>query len=702
MHENQICNDGRQIALVEILEILNVVCDTHKLPLAQTWVPCKHRGVLADGGGVKKSCMSVDDSCMGNVCMSTTDVAFFVLDAHMWGFRDACSEHHLQKGQGIAGRAFSLKGLCFSRDITGFSKTQYPLVHYARLFGLSGCFGICLRSTHTGNDDYIVEFFLPPGTMDLSTQLTFLESILATMAQYSRSLKVASGIELGEKNPVEITEASMDNLDLKFRCIQISPGIKSPEETNVLSDQVCTLPNSFEKHSMVETQDLGKGDNIFSMTKGHSTMLDNKGIETTLERRRGKTEKSISLEVLQQYFSGSLKDAAKSLGVCPTTMKRICRHHGISRWPSRKINKVNRSLSKLNRVIESVEGGQGAFNLTSFTASPRPISAGSIFWPACLNGPKEQQSTDPMLFGFPMGKEKISPIIREPEIYGHGHGKAGNGVLERGDPLTHPEQFQDPGVLLPEFNNNSSCLKMRSGSGDYSTETPTSHGSCRGSPVDETIPTNEVFISSIQGQCGTVGNALGLLSQPNEQLFSAAFSSPEAPFTTEHQPALGGMLVEDAGSSKDLQNLNELVSEVCLEEGDMESSWKNTSFLNQEPSQEMAPTTHIMPHNTVSQDVQTFTLKVKYKEDIIRFRLPLTAGLDVLKEEVAKRFKCEVGTFDIKYVDDDDDDEWVILACDADLQECMDSSRLRGKRMVRLYVHEIVANLGSSSESSKW
>ncbi|KAF9625007.1 hypothetical protein IFM89_017003, partial [Coptis chinensis] len=59
----EICNGVRQNALVEIFQILTMVCETHKLALVQTWVPCKHRRVLAnDGGGVKKSCRSFDGS----------------------------------------------------------------------------------------------------------------------------------------------------------------------------------------------------------------------------------------------------------------------------------------------------------------------------------------------------------------------------------------------------------------------------------------------------------------------------------------------------------------------------------------------------------------------------------------------------------------------------------------------------------------
>ncbi|GMH15504.1 hypothetical protein Nepgr_017345 [Nepenthes gracilis] len=186
-----ICNEGCQNALAEILEVLIEVCETYKLPLAQTWVPCRRRSVLAYGSGQKKNCSSFDGSCMEQVCMSISDAAFYVVDADMWGFHEACVEHHLHKGQGVAGRSFSSLGMCFCGDIAHFCKTEYPLVHYAHMFGLTSYFAICLTSKHTRNDDYALEFFLPTSITDSSEQHELVASMLAVMKLHFQSLMVA-------------------------------------------------------------------------------------------------------------------------------------------------------------------------------------------------------------------------------------------------------------------------------------------------------------------------------------------------------------------------------------------------------------------------------------------------------------------------------------------------------------------------------
>lgn len=676
----QICNKGRQNALAEILEILTLVCETHKLPLAQTWVPCRHRSVLAYGGGLKKSCSSFDGSCMGQVCMSTTDVAYYVVDYHMWGFREACAEHHLLKGQGVAGRSFSSQSSCFCEDITKFSKPEYPLVHYARLFGLSSSFAICLQSSHTGNDNYILEFFMPPNTLDCNKHYTMLDSMLATMKKQFRSLKVASGKDLDEEGrSVEVIKASIDG-DPDSRIVSVQKS-----ESNIIP---CTLSRDGENghFDLSGKQIIQKSDAVTNGAtvagsggvQNGASLSENKGAKKKSERKRGKAEKSISLEVLQQYFAGSLKDAAKSLGVCPTTMKRICRQHGISRWPSRKINKVNRSLSKLKRVIESVQGAEGTFTLTSLANSSLPAGVGSVSWPVSLNGSSPQNS----------------PGSIPSEVRGENNddGQTETTDLASGERL----QLEDEYVHLQreyiqELGDGSNRSKTGSGSREHSTGTPTSNASGQGSPFNA----ND---SSLLGeQCLEVGVSFDLARQPIEEAnLPVAFSVPNVIVGAETEELYGGMLIEDVGSSHDLTNLCQ-TGGTFPDERIPECSWANPP-----PSDEvfkgLVPSLEEKPQFSSRPEVKIVTVKATYKEDIIRFRLPLSSGIVKLEEEVSKRVKLEVGTFDLKYLDDDQ--EWVLMGCDADLQECVEVSRSSGRNIIRLLVQDIMANLGSSCESS--
>ncbi|KAL5998893.1 hypothetical protein ACLOJK_009841 [Asimina triloba] len=693
-----ICNEGRQVALAEILEISTVVCETHKLPLAQTWVPCRHRNVLAYGGGLKKSCSSFDGSCMGQVCMSTTDVASYVVDAHMWGFRDACAEHHLQKGQGVVGKAFASHRPFFSSDITQFSKTEYPLVHYARMFNLSGCLAVCLRSTRTGSDDYIVEFFLPTNCRNGGKQHELLVSLSTTMKQCFRSLKIISEEEMKE-GFIEIIKGSVDKkAELKLERGQSQSNgshLQIPLETEATSGlgvlgvdlQVGDdIPPVLEQRFVTEPH-ASKGDKKFASAEGnqiHVPLPENQSLKPS-ERKRGKAEKSISLEVIQQYFAGSLKDAAKSLGVCPTTMKRICRQHGISRWPSRKINKVNRSLNKLKRVIESVQGAEGAFSLASLTTSPLPVNVGSVSLPVTLIGPKQQFAvTDPSDLQREREKGSAS-TCKTPESDNHG---------DKGDSV--PDRFrfsgQEPGHEQsgspPEVAKGSHDSKAGNSSGEESTGTPTSQDSHHDSLANENH-LNNPFVSCIQDQA----NSNGFFSLTGVLNVSAAYSIPNSLVTTKPQEPLGGLPIEESGSCKDLRDLCSAAADGCQDERVPESSWTNPR--SELPTQQAVATlTRVLP----SRELMTVTIKATYKEDVIRFRLPYTSGVVELKEEVSKRLKLVVGTFETKYLDDDR--EWVLLACDADLQECMEIKRLSGGNMIRLLVHDIVANFGSSCESS--
>lgn len=44
-----------------------------------------------------------------------------------------------------------------------------------------------------------------------------------------------------------------------------------------------------------------------------------------------------SIQEIARFFHMPINQAGGRLGICPTVLKKICRKHGLSRWPHRKV-----------------------------------------------------------------------------------------------------------------------------------------------------------------------------------------------------------------------------------------------------------------------------------------------------------------------------------------------------------------------------
>lgn len=362
-------------------------------------------------------------------------------------------------------------------------------------------------------------------------------------------------------------------------------------------------------------------------------------------------------------------------------MKRICRLNGISRWPSRKIKKVNSSLSKLKCVMESVHGAEGAFGLNS-PSSSLPIASAE----PCTSKKLDHQA----------------PLrIRPSESRMNGNDFDASTETETKRQVEMEDQLEkmlnDKGGST-QYVGTKDPNKFGIGSGSSEVnENPTSPVSCHGNPPNESSPAKDIFnIKCSSEQCFVLKGSLESTLQSTSTKYGTPYPMPNVE-ATEPQEPFGVMLIEGGDSSKDLRNLCPSLDGI-LEDQVPVACGINPSSSDLAPMQHMSTPNNTMMPFTARKEMKSVTIKATYREDIIRFKVSLNCGIVELKEEIAKRLKLEVGTFDIKYLDDDH--EWILVACDADLQECMDILRSSGSNIIRLAVHDMVSILGSSCESS--
>ncbi|CAH8374076.1 unnamed protein product [Eruca vesicaria subsp. sativa] len=533
----QYLSSNQRDALAEIQDVLRAVCLAHKLPLALTWIP------------------NSGENCV----LWVEETACFVNDMDMEGFVHVCLEHPLREEEGIVGKAFVSNQPFFSSDVKAYDISEYPLVQHARKYGLNAAVAIKLRSTYTGEDDYILELFLPQNMNGNVEQQLLLDSLSGTMQRICRTLRTVSDVgATQEEVSGEMSYFPQNTCSGSFQTIVLDSELNST--TTMFSD-------------MCSDQENGS-------TGSQGTCEQSMSKARTPEKKKGATGKNVSLRVLQQHFSGSLKDAAKSIGVCPTTLKRICRQHGIMRWPSRKISKVNRSLRKIQTVLDSVQGIEGGLKFNSATG--KFVAVGS---------------------------------------------SNGNNAHVRGQ--------EDTSFELLKAKSLDNAIKLE----------------------DDIIKNGSFMEVNASGSSQEIANGMdtttrcsGNIMEPNK-------------YKSDSSNGSGAVMLRSSSTFMDGGN-------------QMRTNKSNSS----ESGSKM------------------ITVKATYREDTIRFKFEPLVGCLQLYKEVRKRFKLQSGLFQLEYLDDEE--EWVMLVTDSDLQECLEILDGMGKHTVKFLVRDLPGPLGSSSGSN--
>lgn len=641
LHHQSLSKNQRS-ALTETRDVLETVCCEHQLPLALTWIPCYYReGVSDEVVRVRTRGSATGRKDKDILCIEGK--ACFVNDQYMDGFVHACMEHYLEEGQGIVGKALQSNHPFFFHDIKEYDISEYPLVHHSRKYGLNAAVAIRLRSSHTKDDDYVLELFLPVNVRGNAEQQILLNNLLKTMQRLCKSLHTVSDAEVfrGEGYKADLPSASVPNSTPS----PMSMNFSRHAQLNGMNFVGQALP--IESH-----QDTAKFMDRVPRKQSKSVM------KRQSDKRQRTAEKHVSLSVLQQYFSGSLRDAAKSIGVCPTTLKRICRQHGISRWPCRQINKVNRSLRNIKSMINSVQGVEEGLNFNP--SSGDLVDTGhTVQW---LNAPNN------ILFH---GKASVTNItasaVKHASSPSHCN-LAGDGVV-RVEMCYDGEEIKKTNVLswqsCPEENKLKTpgvCKYSKLSASDYGLSWP---ASLRFEPL---LSSADEFVESNVAE----GSRIAVDMKSANFRGDSAFHNDDK-FTERKHPTSSSITVSSNFSGS---MMNGSSSSSMHSDGELKS---RTTMVVEETGLKI-------------------TVKATYKDDIIRFKFNPSLGCLLLYEVVAEKFKLLYGTFQLKYMDEEE--EWVMLVTEADLQECLEILQLKGTSMVKFLVCGAPCPVDSSYSST--
>ena len=182
---------NRIAASAKLYDIMEYICDLHRLPLAVTWISYGHDG---------------NTNSKGKRILCTDDSACYVNDWTMQILVDEYARHHLEEGKGIAGKALQSNSHIL-HDISLPDPAEFPYDDYGsswRIINHHAAFATRLTSTHPCKDDYVLEFLLPRFMKETSELKLLINKVLRTLQRKCLKLWEVSVREVNEASGSEV------------------------------------------------------------------------------------------------------------------------------------------------------------------------------------------------------------------------------------------------------------------------------------------------------------------------------------------------------------------------------------------------------------------------------------------------------------------------------------------------------------------
>lgn len=304
---------------------------------------------------------------------------------------------------------------------------------------------------------------------------------------------------------------------------------------------------------------------------------------------------------------------------------------------------MNRSLKKIQTVLNSVEGVEGGLKIDPNT--------GSLVTSSCSDGKNNAMKVKNEL--CTSGNQVRSPCVE------------------------NWKRDNDSGIMFSDWLDNSNMAEPDG--------KPISHNIVYGGGSENTL-LGSYFSKEDSKTCGL--NSGDTKLRKYDSPLKCHSSSSIATTNEMYNNASANSSKEDG---ERLVELNQLTT----------SSMTDSSNASMTHGSSSSSPSFGEPKSSKTQMCETnsrITVKATFKEDTIRFKFDPYLGCFQLYEEIAKRFKIPAGSFQLKYMDDEK--EWVTMENDSDMVECLEILDFMGTRNVKFQVCDAVFIMGSCGSTN--